>query len=147
MDSQVSIEIDRPIEQVFNAANECITEWSVTCVSDEIIEDKGGVGTTFRMVTQERGKEMEFTGEVTRWDPPLHSAVYLVGTHFDIDTEFRFEDLGGRTRVSQRAVVHGRGFTKVVFALLGWVFNRSSCKALDNELECLKNFCEARPEV
>jgi len=70
MDSQVSIEIDRPIEQVFNAANECITEWSVTCVSDEIIEDKGGVGTTFRMVTQERGKEMEFTGEVTRWDPP-----------------------------------------------------------------------------
>jgi hypothetical protein len=79
MDSQVSIEIDRPIEQVFHAANECITEWSVT-------------------------------------------------------------------RVSQRAVVHGRGFTKVVFALLGWVFNRSSCKALDNELECLKNFCEARPE-
>ncbi len=34
-----------------------------------------------------------------------------------------------------------------MFALLGWVFNRSNCKALDNELECLKNFCEARPEV
>ncbi len=55
MHSIASIEIDRPIGEVFAYTNEKVAEWSLTVVEDEIIEDKHGVGTTFRCVTEESG--------------------------------------------------------------------------------------------
>ena len=44
-------------------------------VEDEVIEDKNGVGTTFRCVTEERGRRMVFQGVVTLWEPPTKSAI------------------------------------------------------------------------
>ena len=38
MEAELSVEIDRPIDEVFVHANEHLTEWSVTCVEDEVIE-------------------------------------------------------------------------------------------------------------
>lgn len=35
--------------------------WSITCTADEVVEDMGGVGTTFRLTTQDRSRQMEFT--------------------------------------------------------------------------------------
>lgn len=43
MNSLGSIEIDRPIGEVFTYTNEKLSEWSLTVVEDEVIEDKGGV--------------------------------------------------------------------------------------------------------
>ena len=70
MHSTVSIEIDRPIDEVFTYTNEKVAEWSLTVVEDEPIQDTGGVGTTFRCVTEDHGRRMEFHGVVTHWDPP-----------------------------------------------------------------------------
>ena len=49
MKHEVSIEIDRPIGEVFDYTNHNVAESSITVVEDEVIEDReGGVGSTFR---------------------------------------------------------------------------------------------------
>jgi uncharacterized membrane protein len=144
MHSLASVEIDRPIDEVFQYTNEKVAEWSLTVVEDKLIEDKNGVGTTFLCVTEENGRRMDFDGVVTRWNPPTVSAISLTGKSFDIEAEYRFEDLnGGRTRVTQESTVSGKGFVKVMFFLFGWLMNKQGCKAVTNELESLKQKLES----
>ena len=143
MQSQFSIEIDRPIDEVFRLTNDHVAEWSIIVVEDEVVDETPeGVGTTFRTVTEDHGRRMEFQGVVTRSDPPRAHAVRLTGTSFDIETEFAFEDLSGRTRVTQTASVTGKGFFKVFMLLFGWMMRKSHCEASQNELASLKRFCE-----
>lgn len=143
MHSVASIEIDRPIDEVFRYTNDKVAEWSLTVVEDEVIEDKNGVGTTFRCVTEDRGRRMEFDGVITVWEPPTRSAISLKGRQFDIEAEYRFEDLGGRTRVTQESNVTGKGVVKIMFVLFGWLMNKQGCKAVEKELKSLKSKLEA----
>lgn len=144
MQTKASVEIDRPIAEVFDRTNNHVPEWSITVVSDEVVEEQPGqVGTTFKIVTEERGKKMDFDGTVVGWKEPTHSSIELRGKFFDIDCDYDFEDLGdNRTRVTQSSKVHPKGFFKVMFFLLGWMMRKSGCKAVDNELQSLKRFCE-----
>lgn len=143
MRNEATIEIDRPIEDVFRLANEHIAEWSIVVIEDEVInETPDGVGTTFRSVTEDQGKRMEFQGVVTRYDPPYLNAVTLKNNVLHIETEFQFEDLSGRTRVTQTAEVKGKGFYKPMMFVFGLFMKKSSCDASHNELESLKSYCE-----
>lgn len=146
MRQESSVEIDRPIAEVFDYTLNHVPDWSLTVVEDEVIDGDpgGGVGTTFRTVTEEKGRRMEFEGRVTRHEPPTVGAVVLTGKHFDIDVEYRFEDLGGRTRVTQRSEIQGKGVTKLMFLLFGWMIKKSGCDAVDRELASLKRNAEAR---
>ncbi|NNJ26093.1 hypothetical protein LzC2_21720 [Planctomycetes bacterium LzC2] len=143
MHSLASVEIDRPIGEVFTYTDEKVAEWSLTVVENEVVEEKNGVGTTFRCVTEERGRRMEFQGVVTLWEPPAKSAIRLTGKSFDIEAEYRFEDLNGRTRVTQESTVRGKGFVKVVFLLFGRFMNKQGCDAAMRELESLKTKLES----
>lgn len=147
MRQEMSVDIARPIAEVFDYTLQNVPEWSITVVSDEVLElvNDGGVGTTFRTLTEDRGRQMEFTGKVLRHEPPHLSAIELVGQYFDIDVEYRFESVGAgtMTRVTQNSEVRGKGFTKVMFALFGWMMKKSSCDALEKELQSLKRHAEA----
>lgn len=104
----------------------------------------GGVGTTFRIVTDDRGKRMEFDGVVTEHDPPNSSTVRMIGKSFDIEAEYKFEDVGNnKTLVTQSSNVNGKGFFKIMFFCMGWMMKKSSCDALVNELNGLKKFVES----
>jgi len=143
MKQQASVEIDRPIDEVFQYTNDNVAEWSLTVVEDEVIEEEpGGVGSTFRWVTEDHGKRMAFQGVVTRREPPNVSAIHLTRRQFDIDAEYLFEDLAGKTRVTQRSSAAPKGFFKVFFFLFGWMMNKAGCKALENELNNLKRLLE-----
>jgi len=145
MDIQLSVDIDRPIEEVFEATGQDLCEWSVTCVEEELIEETPeGVGTTFRLVTEDRGRRMEFQGVVTRHEPPTVSEVHLVGPAFDLDVLYTFEDLGGRTRVTQESRIRGKGLWRPMVFLMTVFMRKSSCDAQQNELEALKAHCEGR---
>jgi hypothetical protein len=148
MHSEGSVEIDRAIDDVFRLTNDHVAAWSIVVVEDEVIDRKpDGVGTTFRTITEDRGQRMEFDGVITRYDPPHASAIKLTGKMFDIEAVYNFEDLpGGRTRVTQISDVSGKGFTRLVFLLCGWLMKKSSCKSLDAELNSLKRFCEEQPK-
>ena len=69
----------------------------------------------------------------------------MAGDMFDLDVEYLFDDLGGRTRVTQKSSVTGKGIFKVFLGLFGWLMKRSSCSALEKELQGLKKFCESQP--
>jgi hypothetical protein len=146
MRNEASVVIDRPIDEVFRLTIEHVAEWSIIVVEDEVIDEMpDGVGTTFRTVTEDKGRRMEFRGVVTKHDPPHTHAIHLTGDMFDIETAYVFEDLSGRTRVTQFADVTGKGFFKWFMLLFGWMMNKSHCKASDNELNSLKRFCEQQP--
>jgi hypothetical protein len=147
MQTESSIDIDRPIDEVFDYTTQNVAEWSLVVVEDRIVDEKpGGVGTTFHMVTEEGGRRMEFDGVVTRHEPPTAHAVLMKGKQFDIEGEYLFEDLGGRTRVTQRSTVTGKGLVKVMLLLSGWLMRRAGCNALEKELVNLKRLCEARTD-
>ena len=145
MRTEFSVEIDRPIDEVFEFTIEHVAEWSSTVVEDEVIDEKPDyVGTTFRCLTMERGQRMEFLGTVTRHEPPRVSTAYLVGPSFDIDVEYTFEEISGGTRVTQRSSIKGKGITKMVLFLMGWLMKKSACKAVAAELDNLKRILEER---
>ena len=143
MHNETSVEIDRTIEEVFDLTIEHVDQWSIIVIEDVVLDNNPiGVGTTFHTVTESDGKRMEFEGVVTRHDPPHAHAVKMTGKMFDIETEYIFVDLSGRTRVTQTADVSGKGFFKLFMFLFGWMMNRSHCKASEKELNSLKTFCE-----
>lgn len=143
--SEASVEISRPIEEVFEYTNNHVPEWSQTVIKDEVIDEKPGrVGTTFLCVTEDHGCQMDFEGLVTSYEPPTYSAIQLTGKRFDIEAEYIFEDLSGSTRVTQRSNVTGKGLAKVLFFLFGWLIRKSGCEAQQNELNNLKRCLEER---
>lgn len=144
MRSQISVEIDRPVDVVFRLTIERVAEWSIVVVEDEVIaETPEVVGTTFRTVTEDHGKRMEFQGVVTRHDPPRLHAIELTGELFDIESEYRFEDLATGVRVTQATSVTGKGFFRLFMLAFGWLLKGSHCKASEEELASLKRFCES----
>lgn len=148
MRSTGSIEIDRPIDEVFHSTIDNVAAWSVIVVEDEILEEKPEmVGTTFRTLTVDHGKEMEFQGIVTGHDPPRSHAIHMTGKMFDIVVEYAFEDLSGRTRVTQTSKVTGKGVFKIILLLTGWLVNKSNCQAVQKELHSLKAFCEEHAHI
>ncbi len=101
LQNEGSVEIDRPIHEVFRLTNEDVAKWSIVVDESELLDGtEKGVGTRFRSVTEDHGKRMEFQGIVTAYDPPYASAVKLTGDMFDIEAAYSFEDLGQRTKVT-----------------------------------------------
>lgn len=143
MITQGSVEIAKPIEEVFACTTERVVEWSSIVVEDEVLDEKPeGVGTIFRTVTEERGQRMEFAGVVTKHDPPRAHTVVLKGRQFDIEAAYLFEDLGSKTRVTQVSDVRPKGGMKIFFALFGWLMKKGGCDAQQLELENLKRLAE-----
>jgi carbon monoxide dehydrogenase subunit G len=145
METTRSVEIDRPIEAVFKYTLHNVAEWSIVVVEDEVTSDGPvGVGTTFRSITEERGDRMEFSGKVTKHEPPTAHSVFMTGKSFDLVVDYTFEAIDGGTRLTQHSQVNAKGFIKVMFFLLGWLMKGKSCDALDKELASLKKCCEEK---
>ncbi len=134
-----SVVIDKPIDEVFEYTNNNVAEWSLIVVEEKIVEEKPErVGTRFRTITEDHGRRMEFDGVTTRYEPPNVSAIHMAGSSFDIDAEYQFEDLGGKTRVTQRSNVTGKGLFSLMLPLMAIFMRKSSCDALQKELNNLK---------
>jgi hypothetical protein len=145
MKAEASVEINRPIEEVFDFTNNHVVEWSVTVVEDTVInETPDRVGTTFKCVTESRGQRLEFQGVVTRWEQPHVSAIELIGDTFDIEAAYFFEATSNGTRVAQKSVISFKGFLKVVFILCGWMMGKAGCDEAQKELDNLKQVLENR---
>ena len=142
MKNQGSIEIDRSIAEVFELTTRYVAHWSIIVVEDTLLTGDGGVGSTFHTITEERGRRMEFRGEVIAHSPPSQSTIRLIGDQFDVLAEYSFEDVGGRTRVTQRAKVTGKGFFRFFLLICGWLMRAQSEETQNEDLASLKQFCE-----
>lgn len=144
MQTERSVEIEAPIDHVFEVATKQVVEWSEIVVEEEILnETPDGVGTTFRVVTEDRGQRMDFQSKVLAMDAPVLNEIEMIGKQFDIHVRTTLKDLGGRTLLTQVSQVSGKGFFKVMFLLMGWMMKKSSCDALDKELASLKALAES----
>ena len=94
MESRASAIIHYTIDEVFRLTTRHVPEWSEVVTEEGVVEDKDGVGTTFRTVTQDRGLRMTFQGVVTVSEPPNFSSVYLVGDQFEMAVKCKFTDFG-----------------------------------------------------
>ena len=75
-----SVEIDRPIQEVFDYTCNHVAEWSMIVIKEKVIDEKPeGIGTTFKTTTEENGEQMEFDGVVTRHETPTAQAATLTG--------------------------------------------------------------------
>lgn len=140
-----TIQIDRNIDDVFRLTMNHVVDWCSIVVEDEplVVVDDGGVGTTFRVVTLDRGRRMEFMGSVVAHDPPRSSSIVMAGEAFEIATTYEFESIRpGRTRVHQTSSVTSKGITRIMFFLLGPLMRRVTARSHQHELERLKSFCE-----
>lgn len=144
MRTEISVEIERPIEEVFEKTFECVPAWSIIVVEDEPIEETPEViGSKFKTITEENGRRMEFIGTVLEHDPPHRSRVELTNKAFDLDVIYLFESTPTGTRVTQQSEAKPNGLLmKVMFGLMSRFMRKSSCEAQSNELNSLKAFCE-----
>ena len=144
MQSEASVTIARPIDEVFHYTNEHVAEWSKTVTRIEPIDEgEPGVGSRSRVITEDSGHRMEFDCVVSVWDPPNASAVKMSGKSFDLVAHYAFTDLGGSTLVTQRSLARGKGVVRVVTFLFGWMFKKRACQAQESELDNLKQLLES----
>lgn len=146
MKTESSVEIDAPIDLVFDVTNDDVAKWSLVVVSEETVEETANVvGSRFRSVTSSNGRELTLNGTVTSYERPRHSACTLTSDQFDIDVGYWFEDLAGRTRVTQVSVVSPNGwFLPLLFRFMKGSLSRQSYNAAKREMESLKSYCEFR---
>lgn len=140
-----SIEIEKPIEVVFDYTINNVVDWSETVTEESVLEkDANGNAKRFHIVTKDpKGNPMEFEGEVTLDEPPTRHAILMKNDTFDIAVEYTFDSLGDKTKVTQVSHVTAKKlFFKLLFSILG-LFSGGACKELDKELACLKEKTEA----
>ena len=146
MKNRLSVEIEAPCEGVFAWLNDAqrVMQWvpNVTENADlQVTED--GVGSTFRQVYLERGRRMEMHGLVTGYEVNRRLTLEIRGDAFDLFLDYRLEDLGGRTRLTQDSVVRFKGLLKIIGPIMAPFVRKLATKQLEESLAKLKALAES----
>lgn len=148
MKTQLHIDIDHPLGEVFQRTVHDVTKWSITCVEHEMLKETAeGVGAKFRLVTDDNGRRMEFMGTVTEHVPSSRSRIYLENKAMDLDVLYTFHETMTGTRVTQMSHAQGKGLFRIMLPLMGWMMKKSTCEAQRRELDSLKAYCDSEIEA
>ncbi len=146
MKNHASIEIDAPPERVFTWIDDAdrVAQWLPNVVENENLEvTPQRVGSTFRQVYVENGRRMEMQGVVTAYEPNRQLTVAINYKDFDLDVDYRLDDLGGRTRLTQDSEVRFKGPFKFLALVMMPFVKRSSNQQLLDTLVKLKALVES----
>ena len=146
MKSSYSIDIEAKPEHVFHWMDDAqrVMQWVPNLIENEDLQiTPEKVGSTFRQVYLENGRRMEMFGVVTAHEPNRRIRVEITGTSFDLDVDYRLDDLGGRTRVTQDTEVSFKGFLKVIGVIMMPLLKKSSQKQQEDSFAKLKQLSEA----
>jgi uncharacterized membrane protein len=140
---EASVVIDRPIDEVFAYVME-VGNWprwhSGMLEGRQTSEGPVGVGTTFQGVNQFLGQRMEWTSEVTEYEPNGKLAQKLVAGPMSVEQRLTFETAEGGTRFT----LMGEGETGGFFKLAEPLVNRRMQGQLDGDLSKLKDILESQ---
>ena len=139
---ELSVVIDRPIEEVFAFATEPENEplWQSTSLETE--QTSGGpvgVGTTFRNTSKFLGRRIDSTYEVTENEPPRRQCLRITSGPIPGSGCYLFEPAEGGTRFTQRFEAEIGGFFKLAEPLVGRAIRRQ----MDVDMATLKDLLEA----
>jgi uncharacterized protein YndB with AHSA1/START domain len=148
MKNTYSLEIDAPPERVFACIydGEHLKQWLPNLVENEVlVAEERGVGSKFRQVYLENGRRMEMVGDVVGFERNRFLACAIRGQSFDLSVEYRLENLGGRTRLTQVSEVRFNGVPmRMMSVLLRPLIKKASQKQLDSGFAKLKKLAESR---
>jgi uncharacterized membrane protein len=140
--SELSIVINRPIEEVFKylADLENDVKWRREWVeAKNISEGSLGVGATFLLVGESLGRRNEVVYETTEYEPNQRTAWKAVSGPLPLTFRRTFERVEGGTRVTIRYELKLHGFSKLVKPLVMSMGKRQ----LEGDFPKLKGLMEA----
>jgi uncharacterized protein YndB with AHSA1/START domain len=145
MNETYRMDIAAPIERVWPlvADDENLVKWmdglKETTYPDGLDKARA-VGTRFVQRIQEGGRVQTYEGRVTAYDPPTHLGITVGNRAFAMQVDYRFTDLGGRTRLDYSALMVRAGFfVRMMSTLFGAVTRR----ILGRQMAKLKALAEA----
>ena len=138
-----SIEIDKPVEEVFDYLFEVdnFPEWSAPAI--DVRRDVAGTlkeGHTFTVVVTFLGRRFELPYEVTDFDPLRHYTHKSTGGPIPNQWSYTFNEVSGGTRLRRVAQGEPGGFFRVAEPL----FERLLKRQVRADLETVKDLLEAR---
>ena len=140
---EASVDIKRPIEEVFAYVADCTKapEWSSLAL-EAIPEGSGpiGVGSRIREIAKFHGRRVESTAEVTQYDPPHKWAVRVVSGPVHGEHERQLESIGEGTRYRSTIVGESGGLFKLADPILEALLKRT----VETDLQTLKALLEAK---
>lgn len=114
--------IDAPASTVFLwlEDDERLRQWIPNLAEDEpLVETPEKVGSRFRQVFLENGKEMEMIGEITRFLQDERLQVFMTGKMFDLDVDYVLKPLSTeQTELTQESEIKMKGFFKLMTPLM-----------------------------
>jgi len=138
----ISTTINRPVEEVFIAFNDHtkIKEWIPSIKSFEAIDEKEGmVGSTYKMIVDDNGKEFEMKETITEFVPNKKMVL-----EFDAQGMFKIDAItfsadGNKTIITNQSTCKGTNYLlKCTFPYFKSIFKSTDQKYLDN----FKSFVE-----
>jgi carbon monoxide dehydrogenase subunit G len=138
-----SVEINRPVEQVFRYMNDPnnLTKWLGGLVEiTPLTNGEARVGSKTRQVFEENGRKIEMIEEVVIYEPNRRVKIKGASKMFDLTADYQLHDLGGRTRIDYETEVQMNG---LLFKLLDMLMAGSGRKKLAEDFARLKAQVEA----
>lgn len=145
-----SIEIDAPIERVFTALvdDSLNKQWIPNLSETEFIEEtENKVGSTFREVYHEKGKDIEMQGVITAHEPNHHHACEMSGNEFDLAVQYYLSQNGSSTLLRQKTqITFHSAITRIIMVALYPFMMWFGKRQLKSSLGKLKQLCEQGAE-
>jgi len=138
---EVSIHINRPVEQVFAfvADPKNLRTWQPTLIENEqLTEGPVRVGVRFREVRRTGPRRSEIQGEITTFDPNKRFATTTL-TKPQVTVSYSFEPENGGTRLSCKFGMLTSGFMRLLEPLIAGLTKQ----AFDSGFEKLKRVLES----
>ena len=139
--------IDAPAANVFIWLEDTdkMKQWLPNLVEDTpLTETPDKIGSRFKQVYHERGKDMEMIGEITAYKENERMRAYITADMFDLDVDYHLKPLGeAQTELTQYTKISFKGFIKIMSPLMV-LMSKVSKKDLTAEAHLvLKELCEA----
>lgn len=139
---EASVVINRPAEEVSAYLNDIrnAPEWqSGLLEAEQTSEGPVGVGTTFRGVLLFLGRRLEWTSELTEYEPNRKWKEKIAAGRLSLEQSLTFEPVEGGTRVTLVGEGEPRGF----FRLADPIVVRMMQRDVEGNLARLKDILEA----
>lgn len=138
-----TIEINRPVEEVFRYMNDPanMKKWMGGLV-DVIPLTSGGPepGAKARQVFVENGRRIELLEEMLIYEPNRRVKIRASGDAFEVTADYTLHDIGGRTRIEYVSDLRMKG---LIARLISPIISRITHKRLVEDFDRLRQQVEA----
>jgi len=138
-------EIAKPAEVVFPwiAEPEKAMKWQKNVKGGEVIVDRPEiVGTTFREVVEENGRNLEMRGTITQCVKNRTMGFHIVSKIHEFDVSYSLEPHGENTKIKIEAAIKWKFPMSIISLFMRKKMAQNLTAELESEVLDLKRICE-----